>query len=315
MWKNFKKNVFSGFIIISIFLTVPCIITLSVTGIVEQSGADEIISGRRVVVKYGAGIKAYEVNKFIAMVLASRLHISSEVEVLKAESIMVRTDIYRMMGEEYSIDGEALNMPYLTERQMKNQWGENYESNYNMIMDCVAATQGVVITYNNELIEAKMQEVSGGKTLSGSRYLGEKYGYLAEVDCTQDIQSEKYLQVTTLSNKDFVKKIKNVYEDVGLDESAPLSKVQIASKSESGYVLKIQVGNVVLSGSSLAQILGIPSACMTMEECEEGVKITTKGVGDGFGVSLYYADFMAKNGSSYEDIITTFYSEISLTAM
>lgn len=314
MWKNFRKNVFTGFIIISIFLAVPCIITLAVTGIVGQSGEEEIVSGRRVTVKYGNGTKTYEVNKFIAMVLASRFDISSEIEVLKAESIMVRTDIYRMMGSEYSIDSETLQMPYLTERQMKSKWGESFDEKYNLILDCVAATKGTVITYNGELIEAKMQEVSGGKTLSGSKYLGEKYAYLAEVECTQDIQSENYLRVVTFSNKEFVKKIKNVYADVGLDENAPLSGVQIVSKSESGYVLKIQVGNVVVSGATLANILEINSSCMTIEDSDGGVKITTKGVGDGFGVSLYYADFMAKNGSTYNDILGKFYSETSLAA-
>ncbi len=314
MWKKLRKNVFSGFIIISIFLAVPSIITLAVTGVVGQNSEDELISGRRVVVKYGNGTKTYEVNEFIGMVLASRFHISSEVELLKAESIMVRTDIYRMMGDEYSIDSEQLKMPYLTERQMKNQWGESYDVNYNMIMDCVSATKGTVITYKGELIEAKMQEVSGGKTLSGSKYLGEKYAYLAEVECTQDIQSENYLRVVTLSNKEFVKKIKNVYADVGLNESKPLSGMQIVSKSDSGYVLKIQVGNVVMSGGTFANILGINSPCMTIDESDGGVKITTKGVGDGFGVSLYYADYLAKNGEKCENILAKFYSGTTLSA-
>lgn len=314
MWKKLRKNVFSGFIIISIFLAVPSIITLAVTGVVGQNSEDELISGRRVVVKYGNGTKTYEVNEFIGMVLASRFHISSEVELLKAESIMVRTDIYRMMGDEYSIDSEQLKMPYLTERQMKNQWGESYDINYNMIMDCVSSTKGTVITYKGELIEAKMQEVSGGKTLSGSKYLGEKYAYLAEVECTQDIQSENYLRVVTLSNKEFVKKIKNVYADVGLNESKPLSGMQIVSKSDSGYVLKIQVGNVVMSGGTFANILGINSPCMTIDESDGGVKITTKGVGDGFGVSLYYADYLAKNGEKCENILAKFYSGTTLSA-
>ncbi|MBQ4284799.1 MAG: SpoIID/LytB domain-containing protein [Lachnospira sp.] len=314
MWKKLRKNVFIGFIIVSIYLLVPCMITLAVTGVVGQSESEELISGRRVIVKSGNVTKTYEVNKFIAMVLASRWDISKEMEVLKAQSIMVRTDIYRMMGEEYSIDSDKLQMPYLTERQMKNKWGESFEINYNLIMDCVNSTTGTVITYNGQLIEAKMQEVSGGKTLSGSMYLGENYAYLAEVECTQDIQSPNFLRVVTFSNKEFVKKIKNAYQDVVLDESNPLGAVQIVSKSESGYVIKIQVGNVVLSGGTLANILGINSSCMMLEKSDEGVKITTKGVGDGFGVSLYYADYMAKNGNSYEEILARFYSKTTLAA-
>ncbi len=313
MFKAIRKYVVTVVLMVSIFLAVPCIITLSITGVVGNNTQDDAVTGRRVVVRYGNATKTYDVNKFIAMVLASRLNISSEVEVLKAQSVMVRTDIYRMMGDEYSIESETLKMPYLTERQMKSQWGKDYDTKYNLIMDCVGATTGMVLTYNGELIEAKMQEVSGGKTLSGEKYLGENYKYLAEVECTQDIQSPNFLRVVTFSNKEFVKKIKQEYADVGLDESNPLSGIQIVSKSDSGYVLKLQVGNVVLSGGTLANILGINSSCMTFEESDAGIKITTKGVGDGFGVSLYYADYLAKTGMDYKSILSKFYSGTTLT--
>ena len=45
---------------------------------------------------------------------------------------------------------------------------------------------------------------------------------------------------------------------------------------------------------------------------QTGVKIMTIGVGEGFGVSVYTADCMAKAGSSYEDIIETFYNKINI---
>lgn len=57
------------------------------------------------------------------MVLAKRLYMSSEVEVLKAESIMIRTDVYRLMGEQMIIDSSELGMEYMTTQQMKSKWG------------------------------------------------------------------------------------------------------------------------------------------------------------------------------------------------
>lgn len=50
----------------------------------------------------------------------------------------------------------------------------------------------------------------------------------------------------------------------------------------------------------------------SIEYMQTGVKITTIGVGEGFGVSVYTADCMAKAGSSYEDIIETFYNKINI---
>ena len=63
-----------------------------------------------------------------------------------------------------------------------------------------------------------------------------------------------------------------------------------------------------------AKILGLSSAAMTIENSNGKIKITTKGLGDGMGVSLYTADFMAKQGSSYEQILKAFYSGITIVS-
>ena len=189
-----------------------------------------------------------------------------------------------------------------------------FESNYALIADCVASTGSSVLMYQNTYIEAKYTAVSAGKTLSGSEISEEKYAYLAAVDCPEDIKSTDYLRVETFTYKDFVKKIKSGYEQAGLHEEAPFQDIQIVSKTDSGYVTKIQAGNVIMSGTEFAKILGLSSAAMTIENSNGKIKITTKGLGDGMGVSLYTADFMAKQGSSYEQILKAFYSGITIVS-
>ena len=51
-----------------------------------------------------------------------------------------------------------------------------------------------------------------------------------------------------------------------------------------------------MSGSEFAYVLGINSPNFSIEYMQTGVKITTIGVGEGFGVSVYTADCMAKAG-------------------
>ena len=62
--------------------------------------SEEITDGKTVTVSYKNATQSVDVEKFIAMVLADRLYMGDEVELLKAESIMIRTDIYRMLGEQ-----------------------------------------------------------------------------------------------------------------------------------------------------------------------------------------------------------------------
>lgn len=308
-----KKRIISFLIMLFIFFMIPYAVTMAVTGVVPENISDELINGRSISVKYKHAYKDTDINKFIVMVLADRLNMSSSVEVIKAEAVMVRTDIYRIMGDDMKIDSDKLGIQYMTTQQMKNEWGDDYETNYNLISDCVAATGNQVITYNNRLIEAKYTWLSNGATLSGEQILGSDYSYLAKVECPEDIKSSDFLSVTVMQEKDFLKKMKKCYKDIGINEDDILGDIQIVSKTEDGYILKIQVGNVIMTGNNFAQNLGLNSSCMSIEECSDGIKFTTKGKGDGFGVSINTADIMASQGSTYNEILAKFYSDTAIT--
>jgi stage II sporulation protein D len=299
-------------LVLFVYMMVPFAITMSVTGIIEEDVSDQLINGRRVVVQYKNASKSMDINKFIIFVLADRFSMSDQIEVLKAESVMIRTDIYRMMGDNMSIDSTSLGFSFKTEQQMKNEWGDLYETNYNLIADCVAYTGDQVIVYNSKLIEARYTPISNGTTLAGADFLGEEYAYLAKVACPNDIECPDYLAVYTYSYKDFVKKLKAQYQDVGLDESNPYKDIQVVSKTEDGYIVKLQVGNVIMTGTKFKDIMGINSSCMVIDNLGDCIKITTKGKGDGFGMSIFTADFMARQGTSYNDILQTFYTGITI---
>ena len=121
----------------------------------SQGVSQENIYGPRVNVKYKNGTKSVSVNEFVTMVLAKRFESGDETETLKAMGIMIRTDIYRVMGDEMSVDSETLGMEYFTKNVMKNEWGNNFEEYYNHVNDSVMSTGQMVITYNNNLIDAK----------------------------------------------------------------------------------------------------------------------------------------------------------------
>ena len=307
-----KKKYVAVIIFIAIYLLIPTIVTLNVTGVVYTPVNEDYSDGRKVIVKYRNATQEVSVDRFVAMVLAKRLYMSSEVEVLKAESIMIRTDVYRLMGEKMSIDSSELGMEYMTTQQMKSKWGKDYEDNYNLIKDCTTATSGLAIRYNDKYIEARYTYITSGSTLSGASILGDEYAYLSVVECNNDKNAQEYLVVKTISNKDFVNAFEKKYDSINLDKNNLAQQIQIVSKNEAGYVLKLQIGNVVMSGSEFAYVLGINSPNFSIEYMQTGVKITTIGVGEGFGVSVYTADCMAKAGSSYEDIIETFYNKINI---
>ncbi len=301
-------------VVFLVYILTPALITMFVTGVTEQNVTQENVYGPRVNVKYKNASKSVEVNEFVTMVLADRFETTDEAEVLRAMAIMIRTDIYRIMGEEMSVDSENLGMDYMTVSNMKNEWGKNYEEYYNLIHDSVTSTGQMVITYNGNPIDAKYTRVCNEKTMSGSEVLGEEYAYLAQTDCPDDLTSSDFLKVVTITAKEFVKKINNAFEDSGIDEDNPAADIQVVSKRENGYVEKLQVGNVLMTGETFAKILELNSPFFTIESDNNDVKITTKGKGSGFGVSLYTANNMARSGSTYEEIIQKFYSGVSIVS-
>lgn len=103
-----------------------------------------------------------------------------------------------------------------------------------------------------------------------------------------------------------------MYDGLSLSKKDLDKQVQTVSASKEGYVSKMQVGNIVMTGSTFARILGLNSSDFKLEYMDSGVKVTTIGAGDGMGVSVYTAQNMAKEGASYEDILKTFYSGVSI---
>ena len=60
---------------------------------------------------------------------------------------------------------------------------------------------------------------------------------------------------------------------------------------------------------------GIPFAASSafqlfyMEESDDGIMVTVKGNGHGFGISLYTADCMVQEGAGLTEIIQKFYRD------
>ena len=70
----------------------------------------------------------------------------------------------------------------------------------------------------------------------------------------------------------------------------------------------MQIGNGILKGREVREALNLPSANFTINISEDTVTFTSNGSGHGVGMSQYGADGMAKNGYTYKDILSHYYS-------
>lgn len=211
-----------------------------------------------------------------------------------------------MMEEDYSWMGEGtLDLMAILHRtecvrgertEDAGHPAEVYDENYQRMYEAVLRTQGQVITVGGEYRELPYHAVSAGRTREG-RLLGEDYACVRAADCPQDRESDRYLWVCTLSETEFAEAVGERCDPTELEYH----------RDDSDYVTKVTAPGTEWTGEAFRSLLHLPSSCFWIDEIEGGIRITVKGSGHGFGISLYTADRMIRDGESISDLIQKFY--------
>ena len=86
-----------------------------------------------------------------------------EKEMLKAQAVLVRTDVYRRIEQEGS--DTVLNEPFWTQKQMEKAWGvTKYSRYYNKLRNAWRDTEGQVLMYEGKLAKTPFFRLSNGST-------------------------------------------------------------------------------------------------------------------------------------------------------
>lgn len=341
--------------VVTAYLYIPLMITMLFNGNAAKYAdvpvevTDGSIKGRKVNIVYNNAVQAVSLNDFVAMSVAKEYNkggscgsssesasnsnggsgsgggsgsssgIADQEQMVKALAVVIRSDVVCQMNKRNEIDSDQLENGFLTRSQMKSKWGNDWQNVFAQIRQWVDETDNQIIEYKENHIRAMYTRVSPGKTMSGSRLLGEEYEYLAEIDCAKDTESPDYMVTTEFDNSKIISIVrdwkKKTGMDCGIDESNPSGDIQITAKTDDGYITGMQVGDLCMSGEQFASMMGLKSAYLTLEYKKDSIRITSKGVGMGFGMSLYSANIMALDGSDYQEIIKHFYPECIITSL
>lgn len=217
-------------------------------------------------------------------IMAREIPPGYEKEALKAQAILVRTDVYRKIEEEGS--GAVLKDEFWTQKQMEETWGvTRYSRYYSKLKNAWRGTEGQVLMYEGKLARTPFFRLSNGSTRDGKEVLGESYPYLKITECPLDIEVEEQIQTVT-------------FEDID---------AEVLECDTAGYVLRVRIGKEEVSGEEFRMNYHLASSCFTLQKYNGKLRITTRGVGHGLGMSQNTADKMAKKGKSCEDILEYFF--------
>ena len=282
-----REKIKTGISIFIILVLFPYVAVVFRTGDMGGSGAESELP---------------VLEQCVAEILPSQMPVTYEEEALKAGATVIRTNLLRKAVVYYKAetvqeaaellteaDLEAMGFTAYRETDLEELW--NYENRQLYTEKCreaAGATEGLVLMENDELKDVPYHAVSAGATRDG-RTLGEDYGYLESVDCKEDVEAADYLKIS-------------LFPDMAL----PV----VRSRDSAGYVEEVELDGKILSGETFRFRYELNSSCFTAEKTKEGVRIVTKGLGHGFGMSLYAANRMALEGRTYGEILAYFYKNL-----
>ena len=255
-------------------------------------------------------ISTVDLEEYIIGVVAAEMPASFNIEALKAQAIASRTYATFKMANTtaaYDVVTDVTDQSYITNEEMQAKWKEDYDIYYEKIKNAVNSTKGMIMLYNDEVIEAYYFSMSNGYTEDVSLVFSEDREYLQSVKSIYDNEELNNFQVTKQFNKnDFCQKLEIKCKEI---------KISNINRSNTNRVNTLKVNDKIFKGTRFRSLLGLRSTDFDIEIKNGIVEITTRGYGHGVGMSQYGANGMAKAGYSYEEILNYYYKNIKITTI
>lgn len=246
-------------------------------------------------------VEEYNIEDYLIGVLAGEMPASFNIEALKAQAVASRSFAYykiRNSNEEYDLTNDTSSQVHLTDAQMHEKWGNDYEKYLTIIKKAVKETKNEVMVYDNKIIAAYYFSMSNGYTEDGALVFNENKDYLKSVSSKSDENNPNFLVTKELTKEEFCNKLNIICDEIIINDIV---------RSSSNRVQSIKINNKTFSGIDIRWILDLRSTDFDIE-INDNIKITTKGYGHGVGMSQYGANNMAEIGSSYKEILEYYYT-------
>lgn len=270
----------------------------------------------------GDTVVELEEREFLIRLLAYEMPASYHTEALKAQAVAAytyytrRRDIQHqkadpsLMGADFASPADTFPGNY-SKDALQQRWGEQFTVNYNKICAAVDAVLGKTILYEGQLIDACYFSISSGTTEKAATLWGNDIPYLQSVASPGDTLSPQYETVVSFTPEELRTYVTNAADGILLSDD-PTAWLGEATVSAAGTVVSLPIGNHTFTGAQLRQQLNLRSACFTVNYSDGLFKFTVKGYGHGVGMSQYGADYLARQGYSYEEILKYYYTGVTV---
>lgn len=241
-----------------------------------------------------------ELNDYITGVVASEMPASFNKEALKAQAVAARSFATSQMNNNIiEITSTINDQVYSPNYKLSEKWKENYKEYYEKINKSVQETTTEVIKRDNKILKTYYFSMSNGYTENS--YTVFKETTFTSVESNEDETNQNYISTKIFTTEELQEKLK-------------LSKIEIGkiTRNETNHVDQIIISGQTFTGIELRNLLKLRSTDFQITQKENNYEIMTKGYGHGVGMSQYGANYMAKEGKNYQEILNHYYQNTEI---
>lgn len=257
-------------------------------------------------------------REYIIGSLAAEMDFSYHDEALKAQAVACYTyaAYIKNKGVEEDLNGadisddSGIHQGYINAEERAKKWGENFEKYEKKAGEIVNSIEGKMIVYDGKPILAVYHDLNNGKTLDAETVWKEKIPYLVGKESPGDKLSPDYSKEVEFTYDDFRSRLEKI-DGVVLNEEKE-NWIGKSEKTESGYVKNVEICNEKISSEDFCTALELGSRCFTVTGDKNAVRVNVFGNGHMVGMSQYGADYMARQGADYVEILKYYYTNVEI---
>lgn len=275
----------------------------------DTNDATEVIdTNTYVTIKRNNGIIVkMELEEYLIGVVGSEMPASFHIEALKAQAIIARTYALKTIENHVQLTDDSRTQNYKDPSELQQMWGSGFSSYYAKVKKAVEETKGMYLTYQGTIVDAVYHSTSNGRTEDAKYVWGKSEPYLVPVESPYDTLNKTFEESTYISYE-------KISEKLGMIVTKD-SSFEIGGMTSGNRIETITVDRNSFTGAKFRSLLQLKSTDFTIQKDENGIIFTTKGWGHGVGLSQYGAYGMARNGSSYEEILKHYYKGVELSKL
>ncbi|MBE6781345.1 MAG: stage II sporulation protein D [Ruminococcaceae bacterium] len=274
----------------------------------ENITEEEKLSKVKVLMSDTKEITEFSLEDYLFGVVAAEMPALYEEDALKAQTVAAYTYFLRKKEsnaqQDYDItDDYTVDQAFVTPEEARKKWSDSAETYERKIRNAVLDVMYKKLTYDSKLAATVYHAISFGVTENASEVWGGQYPYLVSVDSSFDKLADNYLSTVNLTSEELKTALSGKAEVKSLTENC----VSDIKRTKAGSVKSVSISGVSVSGSDIRKALELRSSDFDVSFADGVYTFTVRGYGHFIGMSQNGANYMAKQGKNWQEILLHYY--------